>query len=80
MGRRGLGGIAAVQCLVQVAHVIVWCAANHASLEAAGRNPCACSLRFLVWGLRGVSMDKVLMERGDWVHFKGSLYNLSGRL
>ena len=24
-----------------------------------------------MWGLRGVSMDKVLMERGDWVHFEG---------
>ena len=65
VGRRGLGGITGVQCLVQVTNVVGWRAANHACLEAARRIPCACSLRFLVWGLRGVSMEKVLMERGD---------------
>ena len=62
-GRRDLGGIAAVQCLVQVTDVIGWCL-----------------LRFLLWGLRGVSMEKVLMERCDWDHFEDSLYNSSGRL
>ena len=71
LGGRGLGGITAVQCLVQVTHMISWCAANHASLGAARRIPCACSLRFLVWDLRGVSMDKVLVERGNWDHFEG---------
>ena len=70
-GWRGFGGITAVQCLIQVTNVVSWCAANHASLGAAGRGSCACLLRFLVWGLRGVFMDKVLMERGDWVHFEG---------
>ena len=63
VSQRGLVGIAAVQCLVQIAHVIGWCAANHASLGAARSSPCACLLRFLVWGLRGVSMENVLMER-----------------
>ena len=79
-GWRGFGGIAAVQCLIQVTYMISWCAANHASLVVAGRGSCAGSLRFLVWGLRGVSMEKVLIKRGDWVHFEGSLYNLCGRL
>ena len=77
-GWGNLGGIAAVQCLVQVTYMISWCAANHASLVVAGRGSCAGSLRLLVWGLRGVSMERVLMERSDWIHFVGSL-NSSNR-
>ena len=31
-GRRGPEGITAVQCFVQIANVVGWCATNHASL------------------------------------------------
>ena len=38
------------------------------TVDRIGRVHGACFLRFLVWGLRGVFMEGVLVERSDGVH------------
>jgi len=70
-GWRILGGITVAQCLVQVANMIGWSAANQASLVSTRRGSRAGSLSFLVRSLGGVSMQWVLMERSNWIHVEG---------
>ena len=66
-----LGGFAVVQGLIQVTHMIRWCAANQAFLVLTGRGSRAGSLSFLVRSLGGVSMEGVLMEWSSWIHIEG---------
>ena len=66
-----LGGFAVVQGLVQVTHMIRWCAANQTFLVLTGRGSHAGSLSFLVRSLGGVSMQGFLMEWSSWIHIEG---------
>ena len=62
-----------VQFLAQVADVVGWCRAYHASLYSAGVVSCT-SMSFLLRGFRRKVDERILIERSSRIHLEVVLY------